>query len=338
MTSVRLAYGGPVQALARALGPGEVTTVRLARGNQNTRGVKAIGDASKDTMTTVRVVGGSGSNKSRGTYALERQPVTDVRLVGARMSNKDIAAAMEAGPGRRQPALLVSFAYWRQFSKERARYSFRDYSLDSGAYTVEHSGGTVDLGQYIEFCQDRLRNDPQCVEVFALDVISDWRASQKNVERMWKAGVPAIPVYHRGEPEALLVDLAKSYPKIALGGCSHLIGPAKLAWASQCFARIWPARVHGLAVCGEPLLMALPFHSVDASSWEMGPAAFGNYRSMAKPYRAPRGGKINLRAELEWYLDLEQRVAGRWKGELAKLEKARSKWPLRKAGKMPVGV
>jgi hypothetical protein len=143
------------------------------------------------------------------------------------------------------PALLVSFVYLPPFQFNRPRYAFRDWVLDSGAFSAFASGTVIDLAQYIDTCRALLATDPQLTEVFALDVIGDHLASRRNCEAMWKAGVPAIPCYHRGEPEAELLSMARDYPKLALGGVARLRGPEKLRWAEQCFARVWPKRIHG---------------------------------------------------------------------------------------------
>lgn len=215
------------------------------------------------------------------------------------------------------PALLVSWWYWDKFAAERPHYHFRDYSLDSGAYSAHMSGAKIDLTRYIEACKELLANDPQCTEVFALDVLSDWRASMRNTERMWSEGVPAIPVYHVGEPEHVLKSLARDYPKVSLGGAVGLKGMTKIAWAEQCFARVWPKPLHGLGFGSERAIMHLPFHSVDATNWEVGPARFGNWKSM--PGGSIRGGKQPLRMEVEWYLRLERRAQARWRREMATL-------------------
>lgn len=269
-------------------------------------------------MTVVRLIGAHGSAAAKFMgIALGPQAVTDLRLVGQSHPNERVPRALAGGTGT-LPALLVSYAYWSQFVAQRPRYAFRDYVLDSGAFTAKQSGGTVDLARYTEFCRDRLANDPQCAEVYALDVIGDWRASERNYEAMWKAGVPAIPAYHRGSPVGFLRYLASAAPKVALGGVALLKGSTKLKWATDCFATIYPKPIHGFGFMAPDILDKLPFHSVDASSWEMGPAAYGNYRSMPRPHRAPRGGGVNLRAEVEWYLALERRLKQRWASELAR--------------------
>jgi hypothetical protein len=231
----------------------------------------------------------------------------------------------------------VSYFYWKGFAQYRPRYAFRDYALDSGAYSAFTTGASIDLGIYIDFCLERLATDPQCTEVFSLDVIGDWKASLANTERMWAVGVPAIPVYHYGEPVSLLQQYASQSPKVALGGIVGMKGGAKLAWMEQCFARVYPRRIHGLGVANETALMRLPFHSTDATNWILGPAGFGGYKSMAKPTKAPRGTAINLRSEVEWWLRLERRLKQRWAGELAKLERDCPPWPIKRREPIPEG-
>lgn len=215
------------------------------------------------------------------------------------------------------PALLVSFVYLPGFLKNRHRYHFRDWVLDSGAFSAHNSGTVIDLQAYIDTAKELLANDPQLTEVFALDVIGDHKASMRNCEEMWKQGVPAIPCFHRGTDWSELVSLAKNYPKIALGGVAMLRGNEKMNFAQQAFARIWPARVHGFGYGSEKQVMGLPWHSVDATNWEAGPCRFGRWQSFGK--MSVRGSQQNLRAEVEWYLALERKAQFRWRKEMAKL-------------------
>lgn len=216
-----------------------------------------------------------------------------------------------------KPAILVSFVYLAGFLKNRHLYDIRDWVLDSGAFSAHASGVEIDLSDFIATSKYLLANDKQLTEVFALDVIGDWRASLKNCERMWKEGVPAIPCFHVGEPWDLLVSLARDYPKIALGGAVGFRD--KEAWAKQCFARVWPKKIHGFGFGSEKTIMALPFHSVDATNWEIGPCKFGRWASFNGSLRW-RGSKQNLRVEVEHYLKIERNAQSRWKKEMALLE------------------
>ena len=223
-------------------------------------------------------------------------------------------------PNREPPSILVSFVYLEAFLKHRHNYHITDWALDSGAFSAYNSGTTIDLKEYIDTCLHLTKTDDQLVDIFALDVIGDWRASQKNTDRMWEAGVSAIPTYHAGEPEKVLVDLAKRYPKIGLGGVATMRGKKKLQWAAQCFARVYPKKIHGLGFATRDAVVGLPFHSTDATSWEVGACKYGHWRSFGNAKLAIRGSKQPLRAEVNHYLQLQRDARSRWKTEMTRLE------------------
>lgn len=222
-------------------------------------------------------------------------------------------------PRESAPALLVSYYYLEPFLEHRDRYVYRDWALDSGAFSAHNSGVTIDLEEYIDVCLELLASDETLAEVFALDVIGDWRASLKNTERMWERGVPAIPCFHADEPWDALLHMAKTYPKIALGGVALAKAGKKLEWARQCFARVWPKKVHGFAYGGKTAIMALPFHSTDATNWELGPCKYGRWQAYNGALSV-RGSRQDLRSEVEWYLKLEREARTRWAKEMALLE------------------
>ena len=216
------------------------------------------------------------------------------------------------------PALLVSYVYLDGFLKHWEKYCFRDWVLDSGAFSAHNSGTTISLQAYIDTAKRLMETDGKLTEVFALDVIGDGKASLRNCEEMWRQGIPAIPTYHRGSPETELKYLAANYPKIALGGVAMLRGDAKMKWAGQCFARVWPLRIHGFGFGSESQVLGLPWHSVDATNWEIGPCAFGQWKKFGK--MSVRGSNQNLRSQVEHYLEMEKKARVRWKREMAQLE------------------
>lgn len=218
----------------------------------------------------------------------------------------------------RLPGLLVSFAYLRQFQANRHRYRFRDWVMDSGAFSFANSGKVIALDDYIKACHSLTRTDDRLVEVFALDVIGDWRQSAKNTAAMWAAGLQVIPCFHYGEPEDALLEMAATYPKIAIGGVAYKRGASKVKWAEQVFARVWPKKIHGFAFASEDAVLSLPFHSTDASSWEIGACGFGNWRQFG--HMTVRGSNQDLRGEVGAYLDLEERARVRWRKQMAELE------------------
>lgn len=217
-----------------------------------------------------------------------------------------------------RPAILVSYVYLKPFLKYKPTYYYRDWVMDSGAFSAANSGVTIDLQAYIDCCKEMFATDPTLTEVFALDVIEDWRASIKNTEKMWAQGVPAIPTYHAGEPWEVLDAIARDYPKIALGGAVGMKKVAKNVWAGKCFKRVWPKKIHGLGFGSEDSILMVPWHSVDATSWEIGPCRFGRWATYGQ--MSVRGAAQNLQSEIRFYMAIEDKARARWRREMAKLE------------------
>jgi hypothetical protein len=225
---------------------------------------------------------------------------------------------VERLPEGGQPSLLISYFYLDGFISQRERYACRDWVMDSGAFSAYAKGIDIDVHAYSRTCKDVIERDPSLTEIFALDVIGDWKASLANTEIMWNYGIPAIPCFHYGEPWDVLKGLAKDYPKVAIGGC---VGKRdKDKFAQECFARVWPKKLHGFGFGTEKSLMLCPWHSVDATNWEMGPCAFGRWAVFGGQYVNWSGSRQNLKAEIEFYLSIEEKARQRWKREMAKLE------------------
>jgi hypothetical protein len=180
------------------------------------------------------------------------------------------------------PALLVSYVYLREFRKIRPDIAFRDWSMDSGAFSVKAGTGAA-----------------------------------RNTEWMWERGVPAIPCFHAGEPEEALLAMAARYPKVALGGMVGYVGPKKVQWIQQCFTRIWPKKIHGFGIAGRAAMLAVPWHSTDATNWELGPTRFGNWRRYGG--LSVRGSTQQLRHEVEHYLRLEALAQHKFAAQMQEL-------------------
>lgn len=215
----------------------------------------------------------------------------------------------------RRPAVLVSYFYIKTWDKMSKDASIREWVLDSGAFSAWNSGKEILLDDYMEECKRRLATDDRLKAVFGLDVIGDHEATIKNIEKMWAEGIEAIPTYHEGEPWDVLLHYAENYPRIALGGIATTRGNWKMEWSEQCFARVWPKKIHGFGYGGEKEIMGLPFHSVDATNWELGPAAFGRWKTFGN--MPIHGGNMPLRCEVDVFLDLEERAKAKWWRELA---------------------
>jgi len=276
--------------------------------------------------------GGANSVKHHiNECGLGKGPV--VRLAHVDGAQGDGALAGKEGNGPvydmgGAPALLVSYYYLEPFERNKHLYRYRDWVMDSGAFSAHNSGKHIDLQAYVDKCLELLASDPTLTEVFSLDVIpKDHKPatvqhaaeqSLKNCEEMWRQGVPAIPTFHRGEDESFLYAMAKDYPKIAIGGVALLRGDQKFLFCEQVFARVWPKKVHGLGMASEDLVYGLPFHSVDATNWEMAPCAFGNWQKFGQ--MSVRGSNQDLRSQVKHYLELEAKARVRWAKQMAQLE------------------
>ena len=228
-------------------------------------------------------------------------------------------------PEELAPSLLLSYHYYKGCSEIIREYVHRDWVLDSGAFSAKNSGVEIDLDAYIDFCKEVLAGPDPPAEIFALDVIGDAEGTKRNTEKMWEAGVEAIPAYHIGEPEQYLLDYAATYPKIALGGVARLNSHLKHNWSRECFARVWPKRIHGFGFGVERSILGLPFHSTDSTSWELNPCAFGRWKSYTGASTSTaklnvRGSAHNLRGEVEWYLKLERRARAKWRVQMEELD------------------
>lgn len=231
-----------------------------------------------------------------------------------------------------KPAMLVSYWYKKGFEKARDQISYRDWVLDSGAFSAKHAGAQIDIKEFTEYCKQIKKEDPLLTEIYALDVIgnNDMQSAKdsiKNAEYMWSEGVEAIPCYHKGEPLSALDHIAKNYPKIAVGGLTIVAGSkAKINWARMVMERVWPKKVHGFGCGSETVILSVPFHSVDATSWSIRPQRFGQWQSMdidaakSLPLYTSDKHLHKLEMEVAWYLELEKRAQFRWKREMELLE------------------
>lgn len=232
-------------------------------------------------------------------------------------ARQTVSASMVPAAWVREAAILCSFVYLKPFVPVVA--AAREWSLDSGAFTARQSGQPITVSVYIDALK-ALRDSavPFPGEVFSLDEIGDWRASERNLRAIEAAGFRVIPVHHLGEPMDVLRALSGEYPKVALGGMARSSMAALTPYVEAAFAVAWPRGCvfHGFGLHKEEVLMRFPFHSADATSWQLGPLRYGNWKAYGKAARGPRVGH-DLTPEARLILDLERRLKARWGAALA---------------------
>jgi len=325
MTTVRLAVGitdpaRTVKAFGGFMPSEDSPTVRMAVNDRTMdRTVRAFPPrAPQGEAPNVRFALGSNVNHAiTGTQARGPAAADSPTMRMALVTSERTVMGLAPDQGE-EPAVLVSYFYLSGFLKHRHRMGFRDWVMDSGAYSAANSGVTIDLQEYIDTCARLLEEDPKLTEVFGLDVIGDPEASLRNCEEMVRQGIPVIPTMHIGEPWEVVQEV-KRYPKFAVGGMVGLHKARKIKFIEQVFARAWPHKIHAFGIASEEILMRFPFHSADASNWETAPCAFGNWKVYGK--MSVRGGTHqHLRAEIEWYMALERKLRFRWRKEMARLD------------------
>lgn len=266
-------------------------------GTDNKRDIvvqKALVPRDSPTLRLAHVPGAQGDNNLLGRNGVEKIPDSS------------------------RPGLLISYVYLTAFEGYRSRYAYRDWMMDSGAFSAYNSGAVIDLDAYIKDCYRLLAEDPTLVEIIALDVIGDGRGSLVNADKMREAGLDVIPVFHIGDDWGILKEYCRNHRKVGLSCRFGESVKESYKFYDECFALAWPKKFHSFGWTAEQMLMRYPFHSSDSTSWEMGPCAFGRWKTFGK--MSVRGSSQNLRVEIEWHLELEEKLRSKWKREMARLE------------------
>jgi hypothetical protein len=171
--------------------------------------------------------------------------------------------------------VLMSYHYLRK-EKDLGAFMatlYRDIPsvfLDSGAYSADTQGAKIDLGEYIDFLQ---RFGSHAEVIAPLDVIGDWRASERNLRQMEAAGISPIPVFHEGSPVSVIEEMISEYEYIGIGGIVKRRGKGLTLsrFLDNVFSRTRDrTKVHGFGITTFSSLTRYPFYSVDSTSWTAG--------------------------------------------------------------------
>jgi|GEM_PF-4909085 len=198
------------------------------------------------------------------------------------------------------------------------------WCLDSGAYTVHNTGGTIEVEDYISFCRSLEEWPKPPCKIFALDVIGDEQASIDNAIAMRDAGINVVPTWHAGSSIDALETLRDEFEEVAFGGLvarlrnnrAQLFSEAKKRhWLSRGFNVVWPHRVHGFGITSAKLLREFPFSSVDSTTWRLRPSLYGSWKSYGArmPLRINKANEHCLITEVAWWIEEERAVGERWK-------------------------
>lgn len=175
--------------------------------------------------------------------------------------------------------VLVSFHESSQTRLISQGWDVAGWMLDSGAFSAWRGGRKIDLDGYMRFID---RHHHLLDSYVALDVIPGdpgrmptadeaSRATEEtiqNLDKMIASGFRPVPVYHEGEPVAVLDHFVeRRFPVIALGGTASRGRRELVDWLLPLFQRYPQQRFHGLAMTQERIIRNLPFYSVDSTTW-----------------------------------------------------------------------
>lgn len=171
--------------------------------------------------------------------------------------------------------ILLSYHYYKDTDLDAlfAKYftpPYPDVFADSGGFSAMTQGVTIDINEYAAWVK-RWRH---LFNVYAnLDVIGNPDATWKNQQTLHDLGLDPLPVFHTGTDFSWLEHYVERYPYLALGGMvPYMKFPNKIMpWLIKAF-RVAKGRTvfHGFGATAWRVVSALPWYSVDSSSWGAG--------------------------------------------------------------------
>ena len=186
---------------------------------------------------------------------------------------------VQASAQRMQPSMklriLLSYHYYKDTDLDAlfAKYftpPYPDVFADSGGFSAMTQGVTIDINAYAAW----VKRYKHLFAVYAnLDVIGNPDATWRNQQTLEDAGLAPLPVFHTGTDFKWLEHYIERYPYMALGGMvPYMKFPKKIMpWLIQCFRLAEGETVfHGFGATAWKVVSALPWYSVDSSSWGQG--------------------------------------------------------------------
>jgi hypothetical protein len=176
-----------------------------------------------------------------------------------------------------QLRILLSYHYFKDqdldtLIPQKFRPPYPAIFADSGAFSAYTQGVTIRWQDYAAWLK-RYRH--WFAVMSNLDVIGSPTGTQAHQQALEDAGLPVLPVFHTGEPWDVLERLVTSYSYLALGGMVPYMREWKtrlMPWLVRCFrlARATGTQYHGFGCTTWEVIKALPWYSVDSSSWGSG--------------------------------------------------------------------
>ena len=168
--------------------------------------------------------------------------------------------------------MLVSYHYMKDehlSTQLPANVNLRpELFLDSGAFTAYTQGTPISMDNYCDY----IKKHHEVISWYAnLDILGDAEATWQNQRKMEARGLNPVPVFHVGEPWSYLERYIKEYSYVGLGGLVpyKTMGHKVMPWLIKCFrmAEGEECVYHGFGLTIWECIHALPFYSVDSTTW-----------------------------------------------------------------------
>lgn len=183
--------------------------------------------------------------------------------------------------------ILESFYYQDDIITNLIPY-FKNFMLDSGAFTFFSAGKHIDWNKYVtEYIAYINKNKVDLFFELDIDVLIGYdkvKEIRKRIER--ETGKQPIPVWHRNRGKEEFIKMCKEYPYVAIGGLVDSAGKqgeyARQYWKYFPWfintAHQYGAKIHALGFTAITALRQYHFDSVDSSSWTTGNRFGGVYK------------------------------------------------------------
>lgn len=171
--------------------------------------------------------------------------------------------------------ILISYHYFRNTDLDRLfgeimGEPYPEVFADSGAFSALTQGAAVDIHEYAAWLT---RWKHWFVTYANLDVIKDAEGTWTNQQILEdQYGLTPLPVFHVLEDWSWLEHYLDRYSYIALGVAAMQNRKDQIMrWLVRCFQLAQDRAVyHGFGLTGWRVLSALPWYSVDSTSWSKG--------------------------------------------------------------------
>lgn len=194
---------------------------------------------------------------------------------------------------------ILETYYYLQKNKEFPRLirNFKNFLLDSGAFTFMSGASKVDFDLYVEGYAEFIKKwDIQ--NFFELDI--DSVVGLKEVERLRLkleklSGRKPIPVWHKSRGKEYFIKMCENYPYVAIGGIVTKEIPIKkyeklFPWFIKT-AHKYGSKIHALGYTNIKGIHTYPFDSVDSTAW-----LYGNMSGSIYKFDARNGNMNKIKA------------------------------------------